>query len=204
MAVRSALCVVIPLPPRRSPVLIYVRGWVDPTAIVRLEVLSELKKNNDPIGNRTHELPACSTVPQPATLWSVPLKHARHILSNRFQLLHVKLCGFSYFIISLKHNGLSVSYKRDPCYPLWVTELPFFTALFLFRSFLWGGGLPLFLFPFLMSLNPGNYLLLCLYKLNSAFMGDSLYSYGDTSSLYPAQFDLWRSSSAALGATSHD
>jgi hypothetical protein len=42
--------------------------WVDPRAIARLEGLGQLKKYNDVIGNRTHDLPACSTVPQPTTL----------------------------------------------------------------------------------------------------------------------------------------
>jgi hypothetical protein len=45
-------------------VLIYVRGWVDPRAIVRPEGLCQWKKSNDTIGNRTRHLPACSAVPQ--------------------------------------------------------------------------------------------------------------------------------------------
>jgi hypothetical protein len=35
---------------------------------MRLEGLGHLKISNDRIGNRTHDLPACSIVPQPITL----------------------------------------------------------------------------------------------------------------------------------------
>jgi hypothetical protein len=48
-------------------VLISVRGWVDPSAIVRLEVLGKLKKEIHLIGTRTRDLLACSIVPQQTT-----------------------------------------------------------------------------------------------------------------------------------------
>jgi hypothetical protein len=57
----------------RFLVLISVRGWVDPRAIVWLEGLGQLKKKIHLIGTRTHDLPACSIVPQQTTLLRAPL-----------------------------------------------------------------------------------------------------------------------------------
>jgi hypothetical protein len=59
----------------RFLVRISFRSWVDTRAIMRLERLGQLKKIDDIIGNRTRDLPACSTVPRPNTLPRAPLSH---------------------------------------------------------------------------------------------------------------------------------
>jgi hypothetical protein len=92
MAVRlSALRAVCPLPPGRFLVLISATGCVDPRVIVRLEGLGQLKKSNTFIGNRSHDLPVCSKVPQP-TMVPRAIKHkAKYIFVHIVETSPVSL-----------------------------------------------------------------------------------------------------------------
>jgi hypothetical protein len=74
------------LAPRKISCTHFCYSWVDPRVIVRLEGLGELKKSSYLNGNRTRDLPACSTVSQSTRLPRPPRswKHRR--------LMKVSLC----------------------------------------------------------------------------------------------------------------
>jgi hypothetical protein len=81
MAARlSALCACRFLPPGRFLLLISVRGWVNPRAIVQLEGLGTLKKSTSS-GTQTGDLPACSIVPQLTTVPHAPIQWVLGALS---------------------------------------------------------------------------------------------------------------------------
>jgi hypothetical protein len=46
-------------------VLISVRGWIDPRGHSAVGRIMSMKNSNDTIGNWSHGLPVCSSVPQP-------------------------------------------------------------------------------------------------------------------------------------------
>jgi hypothetical protein len=90
MAVRVlALCAGRPLPPGTFVVLISVRGWLETRAIVR-----SIDKS-DNMANRTSDLPACSTVPQPTTRsffnWVSSETHIFHTYVN----INMYICDYS-------------------------------------------------------------------------------------------------------------
>jgi hypothetical protein len=72
------------LPPGKFLVLIFVRGWVDPRAIVWLKGLSKLKKKKKftSSGTWTGDLPSCNMMPQPTTLPLAPQNKVCRIITS--------------------------------------------------------------------------------------------------------------------------
>jgi hypothetical protein len=91
-----------PLRPRRFLVLISVRSWVDSSVVVRLGWLGHLKKSNDLLGNRTHDLPACSIVPQ------------SNMISHHNRKYNLNFCEFRAVNVSVKF--------KDSIFVLWRTQ----------------------------------------------------------------------------------
>jgi hypothetical protein len=103
------------LPPGRFLVLIFVRGWVDPRAIVQLEGLGKLKKSTSS-GTWTGDLLACSIVPQPTTLPRA--LSLRYILMTSLHVSIMLADGFFPWVlpvnicINLSHTYMFPWHKR--------------------------------------------------------------------------------------------
>jgi hypothetical protein len=144
MAVRlPAIRVRHPYPQEQFLVLVYVRGWVDSRAIVRLQGLGKSKNSNDLIGNRARNLPACSIVPQPTTPFlyfedKLVINAVRNIISNnRNKIEGLYLLGYN----AVMYDESESTFRSNMLSPSWTLFLTTAvrptknTELFLYNGF---------------------------------------------------------------------
>jgi hypothetical protein len=105
MAVRlSALRTGRPYPQEIFLVLISVRGWVDPQGQSAAGRIMSMKNSSDTIGNRTHDLLACSTVPETTA-------------PPRAPFFSLSLLNKGLYVVKYSEVGGQVESMTDNCWP---------------------------------------------------------------------------------------
>jgi hypothetical protein len=101
-----------PLPSGIILVLISVRGWVKPQDHIAAGRRMSIKSSSVTIGNRTRDLPACSTVPK--KFWISEFTDVRHRKVAKLSILHnsrLLLISFSVWVNprpALRPKGVTV------------------------------------------------------------------------------------------------
>jgi hypothetical protein len=95
-------------------VLISIRSWINPRAMVKLERWDKLKKSSNFIGTWTCNLPACSTAAQPSMIPRTLLQYlVMSTISRGKKGMSSASCDFVLFVLMSVYKVLSLLWVKD-------------------------------------------------------------------------------------------